>query len=76
MSKALDKSINKAPGKPCLSRQNFHISISVDKAYCVLKPFQHPHKNGEINFPMWSEICFCIILSNILETVDRTLTGL
>ena len=38
MSKALDKSINKAPAKPCLSRQNFHLSISVNKASCELKP--------------------------------------
>ena len=38
MSKALDKSINKAPVKPCLSRENFDLPISVNKAYCVMKP--------------------------------------
>ena len=26
--------------KPCLSRQNLHLSISVSKAYCVLSPFR------------------------------------
>ena len=51
VSKALDKFINKAPAKPCLSMQNFHLSVSVDKAYYVLKPFLYPHKNGERNFP-------------------------
>ena len=76
MSKALDKSINKAPAKLCLSGQNFHLSTSVNKAYCILKPFLYPHKNGEIKFPIYSEICFCIIRSNNLETVSKALSGL
>ena len=38
VSNALDKSINKAPAKPCLSTQNLHLFISVNKAYCELKP--------------------------------------
>ena len=75
MSKALDKSINKAPAKPCLSRQNFNFSISVNKAYGVLKPSIYTHKNGERNFPIF-QICFRLIHSNILETVDKTLTSL
>ena len=76
VSKALDKSINKSLAKPYLSRQSFHFSISINKAYCVLKLFLYPHKNAQKNFPIQSEICFCIIRSNILETVGRTLIGL
>ena len=46
----LNKFLDKAPAKPCLSRKNFQLSTSVNKAYCVLKPFLYPHKNGDRNF--------------------------
>ena len=50
--------------------------LSVNKAYCALKPFLYPDKNGPRNFPIQSEIRFCVIRSNILEPLGRTLTGL
>ena len=49
MSKA--KSTNDTPTKPCLSRQNFHLSITAHKVYSVLNPFLYPHENEERNFP-------------------------
>ena len=52
VSKALDKSSNKAPEKSCLARQDFYLSISINKPHCVLKPLLYPHKNGERNFPV------------------------
>ena len=76
MPKALDKSINKARAKPCLSRQNFRPSVSANKACCVQNSFLYPHKSRKRHFPMQLKICFCIIRSNILETVGGTLTGL
>ena len=39
VSKAFDRSINKVPAKPCLSRHNLYLSINYNKAYCVLDPF-------------------------------------
>ena len=50
--------------------------LSVNKAYCALKPFLYPDKNGLRNFPIQSEIRFCVIRSSILEPLGRTLTGL
>ena len=76
VSKAFDRSINKAPAKPCLSRHNLHLSIIDNKACSVLNPFLYLQSNGERSFPIESIIYFCIIRSNILETVGRTLAGL
>ena len=44
VSKTFDRSINKYPAKPCLSRHNLHLSINDNKAHCVLNPFLHPHR--------------------------------
>ena len=50
--KDFDRSINKAPAKPCLSRHNLHLSINDSIAYCVLNPFLYLQINEERNFPL------------------------
>ena len=52
VSKASDKSINKATAKLFLSRQSFHLSTSFNTASLVLNPFLSPRKNGRRNFPI------------------------
>ena len=57
--------LDEAPAKPCLSGQNFHLSIIINKAYCVLNPSLSPHKKNVVRF-----------FFNIRKTVGRALTGL
>ena len=76
-SYALERSINKVPKIPSgLSRVFFHFWNKFTSAYLVLYPFLKPHKRGKRNlfenFVSWSNH----ILSNILDIVGSTLTGL
>ena len=61
VSKALDKSINNSPVKPCSSRQNYRLSIGGYKAYCVLKPLLYPHIKGEKIFEYSQKSVFALL---------------
>ena len=47
VSKALDKSINKAPPKAFLSKAFFQFSINDRSTCCELKPILYPQKQGD-----------------------------
>ena len=76
MPHALLKSINTLPAKPLLSMDNFHFSSLDIRAVCVLYPFLYSHKWDGKCLSIYSKICFCIILSQILDMTGRTLTSL
>ena len=56
VSKVFDRSINKTPAQPFLSRHNLYLTINNNKAYFVLNSLLYLQKNGGRNFPIVTEI--------------------
>ena len=55
---------------------NFHFSSMGIRAVHVLYYFLYPHEWEGKCLLIYSKICFCIIISQILDTTGRTLTGI
>ena len=72
VSNNLLKSSNTPPTKPLLFMDNFHFSSMDIITVSVLYPFLHPHNWGDKYLSTYIKICFCIILSRILDTTSRT----